>query len=282
MGPALVAGLLVLSTHVPLGVIVLNRGIIFIDIALAQVAATGVVFGTMMWGPDISEWIVQLSAVGAALACSAFLVWTDKRFPAVQEAIIGVVYVASAAVQLIMLSANPSGAEYLKKLLIGQILWVTPLQLLGVGLVYAVVLAIWFYRDLQRERIVFYVAFAIVITLSVQIVGVLLVFASLIVPALAARSAPAGLRPVVAFNIGAAGYLVGIVASALFNTPTGATIVCTLVPIAVISAVIVAALSGRHREQELPADAPAPHAPAPRASPADASAGPSLGPAAGE
>ena len=256
MGPALVAGLLVLATHVPLGGIVLNRGIIFIDIALAQVAATGVVFGTMMWGPDINDWIVQASAVGAALACAAFLVWTDKRFPAVQEAIIGVAYVSAAAVQLMMLAANPSGAEHLKKLLIGQILWVTPMQLLGVGLVYAAVLALWYYRDLQRERILFYIAFAIVITLSVQIVGILLVFASLIVPALAARGARPSLRPLIAFNIGAVGYLAGIVASALFNTPTGATIVCTLVPVAIVSAMLVGAIAGRWQHGAEAADAP--------------------------
>lgn len=252
MGPALVAGLLVLATHVPLGVIVLNRGIIFIDIALAQVAATGVVFGTMMWGANVSPWVIQASAVGAALACSAFLVWTDKRFPTVQEAIIGVVYVTSAAVQLMMLAANPSGAEHLKKLLIGQILWVTPLQLLGVALVYAVVLAIWYYRDLQRERILFYVAFAFVITLSVQIVGVLLVFASLIVPALAARTAPPGMRPVIAFNIGVVGYVAGIVASALFNTPTGATIVCTLVPASIVAAMILGGTFGRRGQETEP------------------------------
>ena len=65
LGPAFVAGLLILATHVPLGMIVLNRGIIFIDIALAQVAALGVVFGTMMWG--VAGWGVQLSAIGAAI-----------------------------------------------------------------------------------------------------------------------------------------------------------------------------------------------------------------------
>jgi zinc/manganese transport system permease protein len=260
MGPALVAGLLVLTTHVPLGVIVLNRGIIFIDIALAQVAATGVVFGTMMWGANVSVWIIQASAVGAALACSAFLVWTDKRFPAIQEAIIGVVYVTSAAVQLMMLAANPSGAEHLKTLLIGQILWVTPLQLLGVALVYAIVLALWYYRDLQRERILFYIAFAIVITVSVQIVGVLLVFASLIVPALAARNAPARLRPLIAFNIGAAGYVGGIAASALFNAPTGATIVCALVPAAVIAAMILGATMAQRDDAASP-DRSLAHAP---------------------
>lgn len=244
MGPAFVAGLLVLATHVPLGTIVLNRGIIFIDIALAQVAATGVVFGTMMWG-DLTGWIIQASAIGAALACAALLMWTDRRFPDIQEAIIGVVYVVAAAVQLMMLAANPSGSAALTKLLVGQILWVTPLQLLGVALVSAIVLVVWYYRDLQRERVLFYIAFAVVITMSVQIVGVLLVFASLIVPALAARRAPAGLRPLIAFNVGVAGYLAGIAASALFNMPTGATIVCALVPVALVAAAFVRAASAR-------------------------------------
>jgi zinc/manganese transport system permease protein len=238
LGPALVAGFLVIATHVPLGSIVLDRGIIFIDIALAQVAATGVVFGNLMWG-GLSGWVVQASAVGAAIGVAGFLVWTDKRFPAVQEAIIGIVYVSAASVQLMMLAFNPSGAEFLKKLLIGQILWTTPLQLAGVALVYACALAIWYYRDFTRDRAAFYVVFAVVITLSVQIVGILLVFASLIVPALAARAVKPKWRLLVAYNIGAIGYLVGIAASAVFNTPTGASIVCALVPAAVLCGLIL-------------------------------------------
>ncbi len=238
LGPAFVAGLLVLATHVPLGTLVLERGIIFIDIALAQVAATGVVFGGLMWG-DLNEWVIQASAVGAALICSAVLVWTDKRFPAIQEAIIGVLYITAAAVQLMMLSVNPSGAEHLKQLLIGQILWVTPLQLAGIALVYAAVLALWHFRDLRRERILFYGIFAIVITISVQVVGVLLVFASLIVPALAARSAPARWRVLIALNIGVVGYFLGLVASAVLNLPTGAAIVCALVAFSLVAGIAV-------------------------------------------
>ncbi|MDG2284849.1 MAG: metal ABC transporter permease [Alphaproteobacteria bacterium] len=238
LGPALVAGFLVIATHVPLGSIVLDRGIIFIDIALAQVAATGVVFGNLMWG-GLSGWVVQASAVGAAIGVAGFLVWTDKRFPVVQEAIIGIVYVSAASIQLMMLAFNPSGAEFLKKLLIGQILWTTPLQLAGVALVYACALAIWYYRDFTRDRAAFYVVFAVVITLSVQIVGILLVFASLIVPALAARAVRPRWRLLVAFNIGAIGYLIGIAASAIFNTPTGASIVCALVPAAILCGIIL-------------------------------------------
>jgi zinc/manganese transport system permease protein len=238
LGPALVAGLLILATHVPLGIIVLNRGIIFIDIALAQVAALGVVFASLMWGTS-SMWIVQLCAVAAAIGCSAVLTWTDKRWPDIQEAIIGVIYVLAAAAQIILLAYSSNGAEQLKALMVGQILWVTPLQLAVVAAIYAVVLAIWFFRDLVRERHVFYAVFAIVITASVQIVGVLLVFASLIVPALAARHAPPGWRLAIAFNVGVLGYLAGLLASAMFDLPTGAAIVVMLIPVALAAAILI-------------------------------------------
>ena len=238
LGPALVAGLLILATHVPLGMIVLNRGIIFIDIALAQVAALGVVFASLMWGTS-SIWIVQLCAVAAAIGCSAILTWTDKRWPDIQEAIIGVIYVLAAAAQIILLAYSSNGAEQLKALMVGQILWVTPLQLVVVAAIYAVVLAIWFFRDLVRERHVFYAVFAIVITASVQIVGVLLVFASLIVPALAARHAPPGWRLAIAFNVGVVGYLAGLLASAVLDLPTGAAIVVALIPVALAAAILI-------------------------------------------
>ena len=80
LGPALVAGLLILATHVPLGAIVLNRGLIFIDIALAQVAALGVVFASLMWGARRFG-SSRLCAVAAAVGCSAILTWTDSRWP---------------------------------------------------------------------------------------------------------------------------------------------------------------------------------------------------------
>jgi len=238
LGPALVAGLLILATHVPLGMIVLNRGIIFIDIALAQVAALGVVFASLMWGAS-SMWIVQLCAVAAAIGCSAILTWTDRRWPDIQEAIIGVIYVLAAAAQIILLAYSSNGAEQLKALMVGQILWVTPLQLVIVAAIYAVVLAIWFFRDLVRERHVFYAVFAIVITASVQIVGVLLVFASLIVPALAARHAPPGWRLAIAFNVGVVGYLAGLLASAVLDLPTGAAIVVVLIFVALAAAILI-------------------------------------------
>lgn len=238
LGPALVAGLLILATHVPLGAIVLSRGIIFIDIALAQVAALGVVFGNLMLGAS-SGWSVQLSAVGAAVGCSLLLTWTDKRFPAIQEALIGVLYIVAAALQIVLLSYSPNGAEYLKELLVGQILWVSRTQLIVLGLLSAAALGCWYVFDLSKHRILFYGIFAVMITASVQIVGVLLVFASLIVPALATQHAPKRWRLMIAFNIGTVGYLIGLIGSAVFDISTGAAIVCALVTVALITAILV-------------------------------------------
>lgn len=238
LGPALVAGLLILATHVPLGAIVLSRGIIFIDIALAQVAALGVVFGNMVLGAT-SGWSVQLSAVGAAVGCSLLLTWTDKRFPAIQEALIGVLYIVAAALQIVLLSYSPNGSEYLKELLVGQILWVSRTQLIVLGVLSGVALALWYLRDLAKERILFYGVFAVMITASVQIVGVLLVFASLIVPALATMYAPRRWRLMIAFNIGTAGYLIGLIGSAVLDISTGAAIVCALVTVALGTAIVL-------------------------------------------
>lgn len=238
LGPAFLAGLLVLATHVPLGSMVLDRGIVFIDIAVAQVAALGVVIGASLVG-ELGGFSTQISALSAALLCSLFLIWSEKRFPEIQEAIIGVSFVVAAAVQLIFLSTNPGGAEHLKDLLVGQILLVTPTDLLPVLIAYSAILALWAWRDFTRERLLFYGAFAVAITLSVQIVGVLLVFASLIVPALASRSLPPAWRIIVAFNIGVVGYATGLVASAITDFPTGATVVCTVVAVAVVSAKIL-------------------------------------------
>lgn len=252
LGPAFVAGLLILATHVPLGTIVLNRGIIFIDIALAQVAALGVVFGNMTLGAT-TGWAVQISAIAAAVGCSMLLTWTDKRFPAIQEAIIGVIYIVAAALQIVLLSFSPNGSEYLKELLVGQILWVSQTQLIVLSLISAAALGIWYTQDLVRNKVLFYGVFAVVITASVQIVGVLLVFASLIVPALATQHAPRHWRLMIAFNIGVAGYLFGLIASATLDISTGAAIVCTLVLAALTTAIAIS------RTIAVPADPPAGH-----------------------
>jgi zinc/manganese transport system permease protein len=255
IGPAFVAGLLVLATHVPLGSMVLDRGIVFIDIAVAQVAALGVVVGAGLFG-HMTGLPAQLSAFAAALLASLLLIWTERRFGEMQEAVIGVVFVLAASLQIIVLSSSPGGSETLKELLVGQILLVTPQDLIPVFVAYAAVLAVWAFRDLTRERLLFYTLFAVVITFSVQIVGVLLVFASLIVPALAVRSLDPRWRLVAAFNIGVVGYLAGLCVSSLGDLPAGATVVCAIVLTAIVVANVLrrwAALAALWHRRKQPA-----------------------------
>src|SRR5262249_4174895 len=153
-----------------------------------------------------------------------------------------------AALQLILLASNPSGAEHLKDLLVGQILWVTPAKLIQLSLLYAPIVVIWAVFDLTRNRALFYTVFAISITISVQVVGMFLVFSSLIIPALAARVGPERLQHILAFNIGAAGYIAGLLLSGIFDIPTGAAIVCALVPVAIIAAGLIRLCAGRVQE----------------------------------
>ena len=138
IAPAFLATLLVLSTHVPLGTEVLRRGIIFIDLAIAQVAGLGVIAADMM-GWEAEGWMVQVSAISAALLAALILHWTDKRFPDIQEALIGVVFILAATAGILILSGNPHGGEHLKELLVGQVLWVNYDQLLPAGIVSALV-----------------------------------------------------------------------------------------------------------------------------------------------
>ena len=151
--PAMLAGLLVLATHVPLGQMVLARGIVFIDIAIAQVAALGVVAGHAFLGGETYGFFAQASATAAALLAAGFLAWTERRAGTSQEAIIGVVFVVAAAAQIVLLSFDTHGAEHLKDLLVGQILWVAPRDLLPIAALYALVLFALRWGDLTRRRL---------------------------------------------------------------------------------------------------------------------------------
>jgi zinc/manganese transport system permease protein len=233
--PAFLAGALVLATHVPLGQQVLNRGIVFIDLAIAQVAGLGVTAASAM-GFEAEGWRVQAAAVTAALLGALVLTWTEKLWPEVQEALIGVLFVVAACVELLLLANNPHGGEHLKDLLVGQILWVRPVQLIPVAVLYAAALAAWFGLGQKLGRVGFYVLFALVVTQSVQLVGVYLVFASLIVPALAAKRFAPPLRLAVGYGVGLAGYVLGLIASALFDLPTGAVVVVALLGVFIVTA----------------------------------------------
>ncbi len=141
LGPAWLAGLLVLSTHVLLGQQVLSRGIIFIDLAIAQVAALGVILA-QYFGIEEQGLGVQLAAAAAALSGAGLLTWTERKWPEHQEPLIGSLFVLAATGGLLLLANNPHGGEHLKDLLVGQILWVSLSQLGPVAILSAVLLAV--------------------------------------------------------------------------------------------------------------------------------------------
>ena len=227
LGPAFLAGLVVLATHVPLGQRVLDRGIIFLDLAIAQWAGVGVITAHA-FGMDEQGATVQLVAFVSAILGAMLLYWTESRMPKLQEAIIGSAFVLGAATAILLLAKDPRGGEHLKDLLVGQILWVDFANLGLPSIISLLVLLVWFGFRAYRSDGAFYGLFAISVTASVQLVGVYLVFASLILPALAGRFLPVRIRLVAAYLIGIMGYGVGLILSALVDLPAGPVIVWCL------------------------------------------------------
>ncbi|MFZ5595063.1 MAG: metal ABC transporter permease [Pseudomonadota bacterium] len=244
LGPAFLAGLLVLATHVPLGRQVLARGIVFVDLAIAQLAGLGVIAAHAL-GWETQGWQTQMAAASAALAGALLLTWSERRWPDIQEALIGVLFVLAATGGLLLISSDPRGGEHLKDLLVGQILWVTLDDLAPVAALYAVVLALWFGVRGRLGNLGFYMLFAVTVTASVQLAGVYLVFASLIIPALAVRGyADQRLSLMSGYGVGIAGYATGLGLSALFDLPSGAVIVWMLVVFGVLSRIRFQAAGG--------------------------------------
>ncbi|SFC80794.1 metal ABC transporter permease [Massilia yuzhufengensis] len=231
--PAFLAGLLVLATHIPLGAQVLRRGIVFIDLAIAQIAALGVIVAGAA-GLDPAGWTVQVAAGVAAVLGALLLTWTEKRWPDVQEAQIGVLFVLAATAGLLLVAHNPHGGEHLQDLLAGQILWVSFAQLAMPALGALVILALLTLFGERLGRLGFYLLFALAVTASVQLVGVYLVFASLIVPSLAVRHYPDARKLVFAYLVGVGGYGAGLVLSVVLDLPSGALIVWCLAVLAML------------------------------------------------
>jgi zinc/manganese transport system permease protein len=234
VGPAFLAGLLVLATHVPLGREVLKRGIIFIDLAIAQVAGLGVI-AAAQFGGGLHGLQVQVTAFASALIGALALGWAERRVGQHQEALIGVVFVLAAAASVLLLANNPHGGEHLQELLVGQILWVDWPQLLSLGVISAVVLTVWWSLGEHMGRTGFYILFALAVTASVQLVGVYLVFSSLIIPALASARLRTSHKTVAAYLIGASGYALGLLLSTVIDLPSGAVIVWTIATTGVLA-----------------------------------------------
>ncbi|HXV41227.1 MAG TPA: metal ABC transporter permease [Steroidobacteraceae bacterium] len=222
--PALIAGILVSISHVPLGQQVLARGIVFIDLAIAQVAGLGVIAASSFGWP-IEGWGAQAAAGAAALAGALLLTWTERRRPEIQEALIGILFILASTAQILVLANDPHGGENLKDLLAGQILWVSTEQLVRTAILTAIFAAVWFLWREKIGRVGFYVLFAVVVTASVQLVGVYLVFTTLIVPAVAAYRLAPNRQLAAGYALAAGSYVVGLTVSVVTDLPSSAVIV---------------------------------------------------------
>jgi zinc/manganese transport system permease protein len=240
--------LVLTGIHAYLGLHVIAREVVFVDIALAQIAALGAT-AAVLAGFDPAGWVSYVAGVGLTLVGALVLALTRTRERRVsQEAVIGVVYAVSAAAAVLVADRAPHGAEHVRAMLVGSLLTVHGAAVLRVGALYALVgLLHWrcrrpfflistdpdaAYREgwrVPRWDFLFYATFGVVVTSSVRIAGVLLVFSYLIVPALAGIAL--GKRPaerlVIGWGFGTAVSVAGIAASATLDLPTGATVVCT-------------------------------------------------------
>ncbi len=232
IGLPLLAGLLVLSTHVPLGAQVLRRGIVFIDLAIAQIAALGAILSGLWFGNDAA---MSWGAMVAALGGSALIAILTRAWPGQREALIGLVHALAAALALIAISADPHGAQRLRVLLAGDILWVSLGSLVPLAIASTAFLMLNALRPalLQCDSS-FYAMFGVLVSLSLPVAGVYLVFASLIAPALAtwARSQVEGELAkggrILAWVVGLLGYGGGLLLSLWVDWPSGPSIVLVL------------------------------------------------------
>jgi zinc/manganese transport system permease protein len=240
-----VACVVLIGIHVYFGLHVIQRGIIFVDLSLAQVAALGMTVAFLM-GHDLDGDLSYLFSLAFALLGGTIFTFSkDVRGRIPQEAVIGIVYAVSSAAAILAVSRSPEGADHIRHLLIGSILTVTPAMVAKTAAVYAVVgLFHWLWRSrfipltfnssntsLNRRwwDFLFYATFAVVVTSSVKICGVLLVFIFLVIPSVFAALFADGIgaRLALGWAFGLVGSVLGLVASLIFDTPTGATIVCT-------------------------------------------------------
>ena len=226
---ALAAGVLALA---PLGQQVLARGVVFIDLAVAQAAAAAALAATT-WLDHPPTWQVQIAAAAGALACAALVAGLARAWPAQREALIGLSYVAGASLAMLAARGDPHGREHLSALLAADVLWAGPEQvawMAGCALAVALLQAGRAGRTRLARDAWFFPSFAIVASLAVPVLGLFLVFAALIAPALwQQRGAPAWAAR--AGTVVAAG--AGLAASWVFDAPSG---VCVALALALFGA----------------------------------------------
>lgn len=249
MLPPFVACMILVAIHSYLGLHVIAREVIFVDLSLAQMAALGVTAGLLL-GIDPGSTASQVMAFGfVTLGAAMFaLTRTSGKGRVPQEAIIGIVYVVASAAALLMADKAPRGADAIKDVLVGTILWVTWPTIIRLAVAYAVLgLALFLLRkrfeaisfqehdaaakgwSLRWWDFWFYLIFGAVITFSVPLGGVLLVFSFLVVPAVTAFlfTRSPGKLTLIAWGTGALASGIGLWLSYHYDLPTGPTIVCS-------------------------------------------------------
>jgi zinc/manganese transport system permease protein len=239
--------LVLTGIHAYLGVHVLAREVVFVDIALAQIAALGATAAFLL-DYDLETWQSYAFGLAATIVGALVLALTRTRERHVsQEAVIGVVYAVSSAAAILLADRAPHGVEHVRAMLVGSLLSVRPSDVLTVAILYAAVgLLHWLCRRpfflisthpdaafaegwrVRRWDFIFYASFGVVVTSSVRVGGVLLVFSYLIVPALAGMMLGRSVRSklLIGWAFGTLVSVLGVAASAALDLPTGATVVC--------------------------------------------------------
>ena len=245
----LLACVVIAGIHAYLGFHVVERGVIFVDLALAQVAALGATIG-FLFGLDLHDpasHYLSIAAVVVGAALLAILKAEKRRIP--QEAFIGIVYAVSAAAAILIVDRTPEGAEHIKFMFVGNLLATSPKEVATLAVLYLVIGVMHFVwrrpffaithgrpgnAGLSRAGVrwwdfLFYLTFGLVVTQSVAVAGVLLVFSYLIVPSVIAMllADSARARLIVGWVVAVLVSVAGMLASYHFDLPTGATVVTT-------------------------------------------------------
>jgi zinc/manganese transport system permease protein len=268
MAAPFTACVILVGIHAYLGMHVIQRKVIFVDLALAQIAALGATFGFLVGigphGRGSYFFALSFAVVGAAIFAVTRM--RHERIP--QEAIIGIVYAVALASAILVADRAPEGAEHIKESLVGTVLWVTWPTVIKTTVIYAVVGAIHVvlrerflqisfhpeqaYAEGRRVRLwdfIFYVTFAFVITSSVAIAGVLMVFAFLVIPAVIATlfANRISARLIVGWTVGIVACVIGLVASYRLDMPSGPTVVASLGFALVVAALTHYVLNAEHK-----------------------------------
>jgi zinc/manganese transport system permease protein len=256
------ASLIIAGIHAYLGVHVVERGVIFVDLSLAQIAALGSTIALLVpfMGEDPhGSWAYWSSLAFTFVGAAVFSTIKAQRARIPQEAIIGISYAVASAATILAMSKATSEAEHLKNMLVGNILAVSWQEVRATALLYA---AIGFFHYLFRGRFLaislnhesaeaqglsvrvwdflFYASFGVMVTRSVSIAGVLLVFCYLIVPSVAAMlyADRIGPRLAIGWTMGTVVSAFGIYLSVTLDLPTGATMVCTFGLVLILMALV--------------------------------------------